>query len=147
MNDGASEASICSPTAFSIRQLSDHRLKQPRRCQRQPYHYIPGDVCREIPARLAPLLPVGLLSRHPCFLFIHHFCYRRIDSGIVVSQPLLHRFSLRERSYPLPARATCPNRVLGHKVVVRIIDMDYFAGVGTLAVKGITNIGVVMVLH
>jgi hypothetical protein len=47
----------------------------------------------------------------------------------------------------LPAHATGPNRVLGHKVVVRVIDMDHFAGVGTLTMKGISDIGVVMVLH
>jgi hypothetical protein len=93
-------------------------------------------------------MPVGLLSRRSGFLFIHRYRFRGCDDGGIVDfQPLLDRFSLRYRGHSLPAGATGPNRILGHQVVVGIVNMDYFARVRALAVKGISDIGAVMVFH
>lgn len=90
---------------------------------------------------------VGLLARRSHFWFIRGCRFRPGQRRIVVSQPFLDRFSLRQSSHPLPAGAASPNGVLGHQVVVRVINVNYLTGVGTLAVKGVRDIRVVTVLH
>jgi hypothetical protein len=66
---------------------------------------------------------------------------------VVVSEPLLDGFALRQWGYALPAGAASLNVILGHQITVRIVNVNHIAGLGTLAVKGISDIGVVMVLH
>jgi hypothetical protein len=80
-------------------------------------------------------------------LKIRRWSFRRLDSWIVVSQPLFHRFSLRQWGYTLPAGTAGANDVFRHKVVIGIVNVDYVAGLRALTMIGIADVGVVMVLH
>jgi len=93
---------------------------------------------------------VGLkLGDFPAAFGFHS--YRRglwhAGNGIVAPQPLLHGFSLRQRRYSLPTRAARSDSVLGHEIVVGIVNMDDITGVGAFTVIRIRDVGVMLMLH
>src|SRR5580658_4084730 len=78
-------------------------------------------------------------------LYLHRF--RSAGNGIVVPEPLLHRFSLRQGCNALPTGSAGANDVLRHQVVVGIVNVHDIAGLRALTMIGIGDFGVVMVLH
>jgi len=80
-------------------------------------------------------------------LGLHFHWFGSAGNGIIVPEPLLHRFSLRQGRDALPTGSAGANNVLRHQVVVGIVNVHDIAGLRALTMIGIGDFGVVMVLH